>query len=110
MSSQSNPEEKNLAVIMHLSPLLGILFPLLGFIVPIGIWYFKKDTSPFINDRGKEILNFMLTVSIATVISFILTFIFIGYLMLIVIVIYMVIVSIMAAIKTSEGKEFRYPY
>jgi uncharacterized Tic20 family protein len=109
-SFRSTPEEKNLAVIMHLSPLLGVMFPLLGFLVPIGIWYYKKDSSPYLNARGKEVLNFMLSVSMASLISSLLVLIFVGYFMLLVIVIYMIVVSIRAAIQTSDGKDYRYPF
>jgi hypothetical protein len=37
---------------------------LLGFLVPLIIWVMKKDTSKFLDDQGKEALNFQLTLLI----------------------------------------------
>ncbi len=110
MEHETTQKERNIAVIMHLSPLMGVLIPLLGFIIPIGLWYFKKEESEFINERGKEIFNFMITALIETAVSMGLTFILIGYLFLYLIGLYVVIFSIIAALRTSEGEEYRYPF
>ena len=55
----------------HLSALLGGVVPPAGpasvgcFIGPLVIWLVKKDTMPFVDDQGKEALNFNITVAIA---------------------------------------------
>ena len=42
----------------------------------------QEDTMPFVNDQGKEALNFNITVAIAAIVCWILCFILIGFLLL----------------------------
>ena len=77
---------------------------------PLIIWLIKKDEMPFVNDQGKESLNFQLTMLIAVIVSAILMLVFIGFLLLGVLIIYQIIVVIMASIKANEGVRYRYPY
>ena len=42
---------------------------LLSFLGPLIIWLMKKDESAFVNDQGKEALNFQLTLLIAQVVA-----------------------------------------
>jgi uncharacterized protein len=115
-------EERQWAMFAHLSALLGGLLTSawagnIGFFVgPLVIWLMKKDTMPFVNDQGKEALNFAITVSIAFVALLILTVMTLGIgalltvpLMLIVGVTALVFIVI-AAIKANEGVAYRYPF
>jgi hypothetical protein len=58
----SNAEERKWAGIMHFS---GICC---GFIVGLILWIVKKDTSPFLNDQGKEAVNYQISIFIASVV------------------------------------------
>src|SRR5687767_6174019 len=52
------PDDKTMATLAHV---LGIFTSFVG---PLIIWMIKKDTSPFVDDQGKEALNFQLTLLI----------------------------------------------
>lgn len=52
------------AVLMHLSLLGYFVAPFVMFIVPLVMWLIKKDESRFIDDHGRETLNFHLTLMI----------------------------------------------
>jgi hypothetical protein len=56
-------EDKNLAMFCHLGGWLT------GFLVPLIIWLIQKDKSRFVDDQGKEALNFQLTLLIAYAVS-----------------------------------------
>lgn len=61
-------DQKTYAVLMHLS-LLGYLFaPFVMFIAPLIMWLVKKGESRFIDDHGRETLNFHLTLMIYAVV------------------------------------------
>ena len=75
-------EERQWAMFAHLSALVGLVFPLGSIIGPLVIWLIKKDTMPFVNDQGKEALNFNITVAIAAMVCWTLVFILIGFLLL----------------------------
>src|ERR1043165_9293283 len=51
---------------------MGMLCHLLGiftwFLGPLIIWLIKKDQHPFVDDQGKESLNFQITTAIACVV------------------------------------------
>lgn len=114
-------EEKQWAMFAHLSALIGaILTGALGggwgcFIGPLIIWLVKKDSMPFVNDQGKEALNFNITVAIAFVILLILSIMTFGIGLILAIPLWIIIgitwlvFTIIAAIKASEGVAYRYP-
>lgn len=113
-------EERQWAMFAHLSALLGgILTGAFGglgvFIGPLVIWLVKKETMPFVDDQGKEALNFNITIGIiglALVVLSILTF-GIGLLLAIpvglVVGVGWLVLTIIAAIKSNEGVVYRYP-
>ena len=69
----------------------------------------KKDESAFVDDQGKEALNFNITISIAGFIAFLLMFVVIGGLLLPIIGIFWLVMTIIAAVKANGGERYRYP-
>lgn len=110
MAGAPSAEERQWAMFAHLSALVGVIIPLGSIIGPLVIWLIKKDTMPFVNDQGKEALNFNITVGIAAIVSWILCFILIGFLLLAVLAIGWVVFVIIATIKANEGTTYRYPF
>ena len=110
MAGAPSAEERQWAMFAHLSALVGVIIPLGSIIGPLVIWLIKKDTMPFVNDQGKEALNFNITVGIAAVVSWILCFILIGFLLLAVLAIGGLVFVIIATIKANEGTTYRYPF
>ena len=104
-------EERNLAVFCHLGPLAGVLLPVFGSIlIPLIIWLVKRDESDFIKHHGREALNFQLTMILAFIAAFVLVFVIIGIPLLIGLVLFELIILIVAAVKTAEGRFYRYPF
>lgn len=112
MEDVNSPDkgERLWGMLCHLISFSGYLIPFGSVLGPLIIWLIKKDEMPFVNDQGKESLNFQLTMLIAVIVSAILMLVFIGFLLLGVIIIYQIIVVIMASIKANEGVRYRYPY
>ena len=93
----------------HLAAIAGIIVPFGNIIGPLIIWQVKKDEFPFVDDQGKEALNFNITVAIAFVAALVLTLILIGVLLLPVIGVAWLVFTVIAAIKANEGVSYRYP-
>jgi uncharacterized Tic20 family protein len=110
MAGAPSAEERQWAMFAHLSALIGVIIPLGSIIGPLVIWLIKKDTMPFVNDQGKEALNFNITVAIAAIVGWILCFILIGFLVLAVLAIGWLVFVIIATIKANEGTTYRYPF
>ena len=94
---------KNMALLCHL---LGFFTCFIG---PLIVWLIKKDDHPYIDQQGKEALNFQITLTIAYVVGMILTFVCIGFLILAAVGLADIIFVIMACIASSKGEAYRYP-
>lgn len=103
-------EERQWAMFTHLSALAGVVIPFGSIIGPLVMWLIKKDTMPFVNDQGKEALNFNITVAIAAIVCWILVFVLIGFLLLPALVILWLVFVIIGTMKANEGITYRYPF
>lgn len=104
-----NRDERMWAMFCHLSGLAGFVFPFGNIIAPLIIWLIKKEEYEFVNDQGKEALNFQISMTIYIIASIILIIIVIGIPLLIALGLFSLIVVIIAAIKSNEGEKYRYP-
>ena len=117
VTTTTRPEARTWMVLCHASALAGCFLPAVAHIIgPLIIWLLKKDEFPEVDDQGKESLNFQISMLIYTallgVAFFILLFVLIGFLLLPLFgVLYLldVVLVIVASIKASEGKLYRYP-
>ena len=85
---------------------LGIF---IGFVGPLIIFLVEKKDG-FVKSQAKEALNFQITIAICWVASWLLSFIFIGFIFLPIIGLANLILCIMAALAASKGEEYRYPF
>jgi uncharacterized Tic20 family protein len=74
--------------------------------VPIALWAIFKKSSPFIDDHGREAMNFAIS---QTIILTALTLSVIGLLAVPVVVVVDIIAVIRGAIAGGRGEYFRYP-
>jgi uncharacterized Tic20 family protein len=98
------------AMLCHLSALSGLIVPFGSLIGPLIIWQLKKNEFPIVDDQGKEALNFQITTLIAAIVSGILIFVAIGFVLLIAVAIASLVLTIIAAIKANNGETYRYPF
>ncbi len=96
---------KNLAVLMHAFTFIG--FPVIG---PIVLWLIKKDESRFIDVQFRELMNFHLSHFVAVLIAAALSFVCIGIPILFALLIVSFALPIVAMIKASQGKVYRFPF
>ena len=103
-------EQRTWGMLCHLLGFTGYLVPFGNILGPLIIWLIKKDEMPFVDDQGKEALNFQLSFILALFVSGILCFLLIGFFLIGVVVIYQIIATIVACIQANEGVYYRYPY
>jgi len=106
------PEERGLAAITHLSGLAGYIVPLGGVIVPILIWFVKRD-SRVISTIAKQalLLNVIVFLTICVTAVAWITIILIPLVILIWIALGLVAIAlpVVGALKASDGTYYRYP-
>ena len=54
--------QKNIATFIHLSSFSRFMIPFGNFIGPIILWIANKDKSEFVNEHGKQIINFQISI------------------------------------------------
>lgn len=102
-------EVRNWAMLCHIASFSAI-FTGIGMIVgPLIVWLLKKEEHPFIDEQGKEALNFNISITIYMIASAILILVVIGVLLLIVISIFWFVITIIAAVNASSGNHYQYP-
>ena len=95
------------SVISRRSPAISFLLATSS--VPLIFWLLKKDEYRFVDEAGKESLNFQISLFIYYMISALLIVILIGFFSLIAWAIFSLIVTILASIKASDGESYHYP-
>lgn len=103
-------EAKQWAFFAHLSALAGFVIPFGSLLGPLIIWQMKKNEMPFVDDQGKEALNFQITMAIAFVACCILMLVLIGFLLAALVGLVDLIYTIIAAIAANNGQAYRYPF
>ena len=107
---ETTNDERQWGMFAHLAALAGFLIPLGNVIGPLVIWQIKKNEMPFVDDQGKEALNFQITVTVALFASMLLMVIAIGFLLLPIVGIGALILTIIGAIRANNGERYRYPF
>ncbi len=106
---QLSQDDKTFGMLAHLSALAGFVIPFGNIIGPLVVWLIKKDQSAWVDQQGKESLNFQISISIYAIISAILTLIVIGVLLMIAVGIFSLVMIIIASVKVNNGEDFKYP-
>ena len=103
--------ERTWGMLAHLAGLGGLIVPLIGnVVVPLLVWHSWRDRSAFVGEQALESLNFNISVSLGAVVCGLLTLVFIGFLLGMALFIAWLALTLIAAIRASEGVSYRYPF
>jgi uncharacterized protein len=97
---------QSLAVVSHLGGLVPI--PWVPILIPLFIWILKGGYSSFVEQQSKEAMNFQISISIYWLVVTVLLF-FVAPLIYIIFIVMNVFCSIKGAVRTSNGKTYKYP-
>lgn len=103
-------QDNTMLVLTHLMPLAGAVIPGIGFLAPLIWWLLMKDKSAELNTHGKEVLNFVISLALYSVVAGMLVFVIIGIFLLFALGIAGLVLMIMGAIKASKGELYHYPF
>lgn len=105
-AASGSSDDRTFALLTHLS---GIF---LSFVVPLVVWLINRERADkaWLNDQAKESLNFQITILLGYLVSAVLAVILIGGLLGLVVWVVNIVFCILAAVKTSEGVTYRYPF
>ena len=103
-------EDRQLIVITHLSQLVTLVIGFGSLIIPLILWMSNKDKVYQMDEHGKNILNFQISLLIYSLICIPLILLLgLGILGLIILGIISIVFPIINAIKASHGEIPKYP-
>ena len=104
-----DPQIRNTAVAAHLSTLAGLAVPFGSVIGPLAVSLTRRDQDPFIDQAGREALNFGISIAIYGAVVLVAALMLVGIPLLIAGMIAWVVLASLAAVKASHGQAYRYP-
>jgi len=104
-------EDRQLLILTHISQLLNLITGFGGLIVPLIIWFTQRDKILEMEEQGKEIINFQISLFIYSILCIPLILLFgLGILLLVIVGLLTLILPIVNAIKVSNGEIPNYPF
>ncbi len=97
------------AMLLHFSIFLGCIVPVAGLIAPILIWQIKKHDLPGIEVHGRNVVNFIISMLLYSIIAILLCFFMIGFALLPVLGLIGIVFPIIGGIKANDGEAWSYP-
>ena len=101
-------EERTWSILLHISALAGMVFPLGNVIGPFVFWLIKKPESELIDRHGKAALNFQISSTIYFIGMGLLVLVLIGLPLIILYAIFWFIMVIVATIRAADEQEPNY--
>lgn len=113
---QSTGDDRALAVLAHLSPIIAIIISAgwLGIVGPLLVWLIWRGRGNPVRTAAATSFNFSITVWVAFVIGWLLAFTVVllpvSLLLWIVPGLLQLVLSVIGAVKASRGEAYRYPF
>lgn len=104
--STPSGDDRTLGILSHILTIV----PGIGIFAPLVIWLIRKNDSPFVEANAKESLNWQISVYIMYFIAGILAIVLIGFALIAIIWAMNLVLVIVASIKASENRIYRYPF
>ena len=101
-------QERTWASAAHWSAIVAA-FVALAFLGPLIVLLVKGNESVWVRRHAVESLNFQLSILVYGIVSAVLVLVLIGFFLLIAVGLLWLVCTIMAAVKTANGEDYRYP-
>lgn len=115
MMMESDLNARNWGMFCHLAAFSGYFTGIGFFLGPLIVWLVKRNEYPFVDDQGKEAVNFQLTMHLIALIAGAIAIATCGIGLIIAIPVWCVlgildiVFPIIGAIQASSGQYYRYP-
>ncbi len=102
------PQEITWGCAAHWSALVASVVAL-AFLGPLIVMLTKGNESPYVRRQAVESLNFQLSILIYGIVSFVLIFAVVGFILLPIVGVMWLVFTIIGSVQSSRGEEYRYP-
>jgi len=100
--------ERTYSMFMHLTVVLYHVIPI-PIVAPLVMWLIKKEQSAFVDDQGREAVNFQISLVVYAILAGILFMCGIGVLLMLGVYALGIVGCILGSIAAHKGQYFRYP-
>ena len=109
-SGKAFADDRTLPTVCHLLGLASLTgIPLANVLAPLGLWLWKREGDPRLDAHGREVVNFQISFAIYLILAAISFFFLIGMVLFPLVLIAHIVLTIMGAVKASNGVFYRYP-
>jgi len=109
-NDQKIKDERLYGMLCHLSAFAMFFFPFGNILGPMLVWQWKRREFAFVDDQGKESLNFQISVTIYLAIAGFLVMLLVGIPLLVIIGIADIVLIVLAGVSAGNGVPYRYPF
>ena len=108
---QKEKDSRLWGTLCHLSALAGYGIFGIGWVLgPLVVWLLKREEFPFVEDQGKEAVNFQITMFIIGLVIYPSTYMIHSYYLVYAFGVFNLVMIIMASMKANTGEKYRYPF
>ena len=102
-------DERTWGIFVHAAAFAGFIIPFGNILGPLVLWAIKKEESQFVDENGKQALNFQITWTIFLIISALSILVLVGFVLLPLVALAWVVLVVLAIIRASNNQVYDYP-
>lgn len=102
-------DDRTWGILVHAVAFIGLVVPFGNILGPLLVWAIKKDESAFVDENGKNALNFQISFTIYIVLALFSIIVVIGIVLAPLVALLWLALMIIAIIRTSEEQVYEYP-
>ena len=100
----SSSDERTWSILVHAVAFAGLVVPFGGILGPFIVWTIKKAESAEVDRQGKAAMNFQISMLIYVIVGLLLIRFVIGWVVLVALGIFGVVMVVVATIRVAKGR------
>ena len=109
VDDEISSDDRTWGILVHAAAFVGVVVPFGNVLGPLVVWLIKKDDSRFVDENGKQALNFQITWTIVLFIALFTILVGIGVLLVPLVGLVWLVLVVLAIIRASNDEVYDYP-
>lgn len=102
-------DDRTWASLAHASAFAGLFVPFGNVLGPLLVWLVKREDSRFVDDNGKEALNFQITWTVLMAVALLTVLVGVGLVLVPIVALAWVVLVVLATVRASDEEVYDYP-
>lgn len=102
-------DEQTWGILAHAAAFTGLVIPFGNILGPLLVWLIKRDESRFVDENGKEAVNFQITWTVLMFFAFLAVFVAVGLVLVPLIALAWLILVVVGTARASDREVYDYP-